>query len=717
LVRLLNMPRVRRTLLFILVLALCLTFLVACMPTEVIKTVTVTQEVQVAGTPVVQEVVITATPAGAPVGTSPPPVPTTQPTQPVPTEQPTQPAPTPTAVIEPRTVELEWSPRMRLGDSDYVRLSLKPSAEGYTITTEIRNHQTTTQTLQVQSVLGYDLSAVARLDGVGFEFSPQGDQSYYLQTGEAVIWRWSLKPTSVGQHPLSVTLRLRWTPQSGVQGSTRETVAYSRSLGVQVQSFFGLTRGQAMTGGLLGLFFGAGLSLFALVSLARPEPPTLRTPAQNRALVLEPRPGLSLSSQESSLLRALFNRYARLVLESEFLSGYSGARTFLAQPIRPDGRTDAYTIVKVGQRDAIRREFENYETFVKDTLPPITARIQHPPVTLSSPGLGRGAGGENDKAALQYTFIGEPGRTPTSLRLALLANPDQALLLKLFETFGPNWWMQRRPDTFRLGREYDILLPTHYVVEPASGHGVPLDGRAMPGTTDLAVGELVSLHNFAYRERRQDGRSFSLRGEAQPGQPPLRLRWLGLNEPNGATGRVVATRFTLLQDLVTGLDMLGLPDPLPHLPSLLNESVSGTQSTIHGDLNLENILVGPGDFVWLIDFAMTRDGHPLFDFAHLEAEIIAHVIAAQIASPLEYLTTLRSSASPLSTDGQFPAPYSLLSTLYDIASRCLFNPSQPREYQLALTAACLGALKYANLDAHQRHLLYLTAAYLAQNLI
>ncbi len=51
-----------------LILALCFLALgaialAACAPTEVVKTVIVTQEVQVAGTPVVQEVVVTATPA------------------------------------------------------------------------------------------------------------------------------------------------------------------------------------------------------------------------------------------------------------------------------------------------------------------------------------------------------------------------------------------------------------------------------------------------------------------------------------------------------------------------------------------------------------------------------------------------------------------------------------------------------------------------------
>jgi hypothetical protein len=51
-----------------------------------------------------------------------------------------------------------------------------------------------------------------------------------------------------------------------------------------------------------------------------------------------------------------------------------------------------------------------------------------------------------------------------------------------------------------------------------------------------------------------------------------------------------------------------------------------------------------------------------------------------------------------------------------MARRCLFNPDRLREYQVALTLACLGALKFNNLDARQKHRLYLTAAYLSQTL-
>ncbi len=686
----------RRILLYLAVFAGLLT-LAACSAAEEAPEVIATEEVIVEEETVIQEVVVTATEEsmGEPEIPVNPPTSMATATLPPPEALPTVVPPTP--VVEPHMLELEWPPRLRLGDSDFVRLTLTPLTDGYTVTTEFSDHTTVTESVQVPHESGYELAAIARLDGVAFEISPEAEQEYTLTPGQPVTWRWSLQPRQAGQQRLSITLLLHWIPLANSDHLPRERVVFSRSVEVQVVSFFGLTRGQAMTGGLLGLFLGGGLSVVALTGVGQPARAALRVLDPNPALALEPRPGLELANAEAGLLRALFGRYARLVIESEFLSGYSGARTFLVQPIRLDGRADAYTIVKIGQPESIQREFANYEAYVKDTLPPITARIQHAPVVLR--------GGE--RAAVQYTFIAEPGRLPTSLRRALLAEPEPRLLFKLFDTFGPNWWMQRRAETFRLGREYDRVLPTHYVIEPSSGRGHPLDARSAPATTELAVGDIVTLRSFTQRERRPDGASLSLLGEPPAGQPPLRVRWLSLAEPNGATGRVVATRRTLLEEFTAGMERFGLRDPLEGLSALLDTSMAGTRATIHGDLNLENVLVGPGDFVWLIDFAQTRDGHPLFDFAHLEAELIAQVMAPQIPDPQAYLALLQ---------GRPAAEYAHLAVLrnaiQEIAGRCLFNPSQPAEYTLALKLGCLGALKFANLDGHQKHLLYLTAAWL-----
>ena len=607
-----------------------------------------------------------------------------------------QPEASPAARVEARLVELEYPAALRLGDSDIIRLALVPWKEGYVVQAEFPEHEVVSQTVAVARPGGYELSAAARLDGVGFDFSPAGDQEQSLPPDQAVAWRWSLTPRAAGQQRLSLTLTLHWTPSPGVDAAPRQVVVYSRGLEIRVLSFFGLTRSQAMAGGFVSLFFGGGLGLAALFIGGGAPRKVLQPMSPNPALALEPRAGLSLANHERALLAALFQRYARLALESEFLSGYSGARTFLALPIRPDGRADAYTIVKIGPAASIEQEYQNYERFVKDTLPPVTARIQHPPITLPSHTQAASAG----LAAMQYTFIGAPGKQPRSLRQALLEEGEAGLLDKLFETFGPNWWMQRRPYTFRLAQEYDRMLPAHLVIEPASGHGEVLNGALTPASLSLAAGQIVNLKNFRSIEAYPDGRSLALRGAPLPGQPPLRIRWQSTADPNGASGRVVATRVDLLRGFTRGMDLLGLPDPIERLPALLNETLSGTQSAIHGDLNLENILVGPGGFVWLIDFAQTRDGHTLYDFAHLQADLIAHVLAAQIADPRAYLEA--SAAHPL------------LTTLEAIAARCLFNPGQPREYHLALCLTCLGALKYANLDTYARYLLYLTAARLGR---
>jgi hypothetical protein len=307
------------------------------------------------------------------------------------------------------------------------------------------------------------------------------------------------------------------------------------------------------------------------------------------------------------------------------------------------------------------------------------------------------------QAALRYTFIGEPGRAPVSLRQALLADPAPELLRQLFTTFGPYWWQQRRPYTFCLGHEYDALLPAHYVLAPAQGSGKVLDGGADPDEARLSVGDLVTLRHFPQAELRADGQSLSLSGAAKPGRPCLRVRWLGLNRTE-MTARVVGNRESLLAERVEGMQRCGLPEPLPRLAELLAETVHGTQSIVHGDLNLENILVGPARLVWLIDFAQTREGHTLLDFAHLEAEIIGRVLPATFTSPSAYLAALSGGKIPL------------LSEVEAMAAQCLFDPAQAREYRLALAVSCLGALKHANLDPGGRQLLYLTAAWLVNQL-
>jgi len=176
---------------------------------------------------------------------------------------------------------------------------------------------------------------------------------------QPVSWRWSLTPLNPGRQRLSTVYSPALVPIGNESLPTREVTVFSRGLGVRVLSFLGLSQAQAMLAGLIGLLFGSSLGLYALV-VARPRrlAQELQIQSPNPDLAIELPAGLILNSQERLLLKALFQRYARLLIEQEFLSGYSGARAFLALPIRPDGRADAYTIAKLGERQSIHNEFE-----------------------------------------------------------------------------------------------------------------------------------------------------------------------------------------------------------------------------------------------------------------------------------------------------------------------------------------------------------------------
>lgn len=604
---------------------------------------------------------------------------------PIATSQPT---------IEPtselRVLELEWPESIRYGSSDVIRLALIPSADGYTASVEYDEHSLTSQDVSIKRPAGYALSAVARLDGVGFDISPSGNQEIGVQTGEKVTWRWSIAPQLTGNQRISIFLLLRWVPDAASGQQVRESVVFDRNLDIRVRSFLGLRSGETMTLGLAGLAFGSVLGLWSLAGRRTAKRKRLQVVEPDARLSIEPSAGIELNPHERQLLQALSQKYQRIILKNEFLSGYSGARTFLAHPIAANGQSDAETIIKIGPSNDIEDEFNHYESFVKDRLPPITARIQSVPITLAG----------FDKAALQYTCISEPGKSPTSLRQALLAAPDPDHLQRLFDTFGPNWWMQRQPYSFRLGQEYDRLLPPNLVLEPAAGSAkMNLDMNSNPTAMHLSVGDVVNLSAFEQREVRPDGKSLTLRGAPQAGKPVYRYRWLSINPPRNSTARIVAAQSDLLDEATADFDLLGLPNPLLKLESWLQETMNGTRSIIHGDLNLENVLVGPGNLVWLIDFAQTREGHPQYDFSHLACEIIAHIISQRELSPQQYLLMLQNDLDPL------------LKKVETIAGYCLFNPNNLREFRLALILSCLGGLKYQNLTARAKHLLFITAAY------
>ncbi|MBL8096520.1 MAG: phosphotransferase [Anaerolineales bacterium] len=603
---------------------------------------------------------------------------------PLPTAAPTT---LPAFAEEPRVIELEYPVNLRLASSSDVRLSLVPDDESYQLVTEQPDGTVVTQTVTIPQPEGYGVFAGAQLFGVNFDIAPHDEQFLRVNPGETLTWRWSVRSQSAGDHTLTVNLRLRLISAN----DTREAQLFSRALPVRVWPLPGPTW-LYMGLGVLGLVTGGAVSLGALVWRGRRGPQPRRP---NTGLQLDLPAGLQVEREDAQLLRTVFGDYQRLIVEREFRSGYSGARALLALPIKADGRADAHTIVKIGPSIDIEREHLNYERFVKNTLPPVTARMQDTPLRL------------NGRAALRYTFIAEAGQAPISLRQALRRNPDPTLLWRLFESFAPTWWSQTRPIAFRLAAEYDRVLPPHLVVRPtgrAEAGGAALTPESDPAA--FARGQAVRVSRFPVAHPRADGRSLALSAAPGDGRAPLRVSWLSPQAPNGGptSAEVVATRSDYLRDRVAGVDLFGLPDPITRLPEFLEATIVGGSSIIHGDLNLENALVGPGGLVWLIDFSETREGHVLYDFARLGAELIAHVLAPAAGEAAPFLEAWRRDQVDAQT---------LTGALFAIPQRLRSDAQTTGEFELCLLVACLGALKHDNLDAQARACLYLAAADLA----
>jgi hypothetical protein len=107
--------------------------------------------------------------------------------------------------------------------------------------------------------------------------------------------------------------------------------------------------------------------------------------------------------------------------------------------------------------------------------------------------------------------------------------------------------------------------------------------------------------------------------------------------------------------------------------------------------------------VWLIDFASTREGHTLFDFARLEAEVTTQVISEIFLRKglggENFFSIMDALEQGSRLDGStLGSAHVLLEAIGSVARRLMFDPGREEEYCLSRYLAYLGTLKFSNLD-------------------
>lgn len=461
---------------------------------------------------------------------------------------------------------------------------------------------------------------------------------------------------------------------------------------------------------------------------------------------LEKPTGLPLPAAAADILALMFDGYSRVVIREELDGGFSGSRVLLVRPIRDDS-PELPAVVKISPLALLEQEWQAYQNCIRDRLPGV-AEIKGEPVIppgsdwggLRYPLLGGGGVFEVESLARYYQRA-----APTDLRY-LLAE-------RLFKSLNPRWLFNRPQPEYHLQAGYDALLPINLLIAPGppppdAPVQVLSSADIQPHAPSLILqpGDYVRLEGFVITEVDPTRRSVTLNLPSSPGDfsPAYRLRLQPVedieayrvhNRLDSVEGRITDTRFTLLHQLAQ--QVLGptvdlsaadlplsnhrllasssprltlpthLPNPLATLPDLLRESRDVKIACVHGDLNLNNILVDPASReASLIDFALARQDHVLHDLLRLETGVVTRLLPEALNAtklPAETIHLLYTElhcavASPYVENPALAKPRAMLQAIRQAAQPLLFTPQDWTEYYQGLTLYLLGALKYTDLD-------------------
>lgn len=451
-----------------------------------------------------------------------------------------------------------------------------------------------------------------------------------------------------------------------------------------------------------------------------------------------------LTEEQLFILRRMFHGYQQIRIEMRLAGGYSGAVLLVVTPRRMDGFEDSPVVAKIDRADDILDEARRYETNVRNTLPPLTARLEDKPTAPET----------SDHAGLKYTFVSDGSDHPRDLRLMAVEWGTQALgqwlVHNLLPTFGKTWWLQRRPYRFQISAEYDWMLPPAITLEALEGEEAPENATILRDPIkrsrlqELDYDQTVVLENFTVEKVFHDRKTIRLSGgKTATAARGFKIEVTGIDMTHTTyfrgelvdrlVGRVFKTRAEVLRlaagDLMPNFDLRAefipgvgpiekLPNPLLAYDDLLDRYVNSSLSKIHGDLHLGNILVGPGKTPFLIDFAHARDGHTLVDWATLEVSLLAEVVIP--AAGQDWKDVRRVIATMIALNGRGAPPEDsddfivnamiTVAAVRTIAEECMLVRTAWLEYFVALAFCSLRALMWPTMSLGARRLMFLVSA-------
>lgn len=443
---------------------------------------------------------------------------------------------------------------------------------------------------------------------------------------------------------------------------------------------------------------------------------------------------IELPLEAEAILQKMFEGYSRVVIKHDFSElGFSGSWVIRVHPHRSG--PELPVVVKIASRSLIEKEVQAYKEYVQNKWSGI-AELRGELVL------------HGDLAGCVYPLVGDGVFDVKSLRqYCLQAEVDDVRFVLAERLFRIMKKRILRPShnkfDFPLRASYDVALPVNLLIEPRSLSEEVTATQITPDKlpkAPLQPNDPVRLEEFIIKKvdlrhktitlnlppSRGNGYRWRLRiTEALEADPALRLGVGEVMPP--IEGVVLESRRSRFNDelkkvfgssqppaeSVTLPDGTVLPNPLQAIPPILNEIRHLKFNHIHGDLNLENVLVDPAvRDVRLIDFAESRYDHVLHDFLRLETEIIIKVLPAALnkaglSAEVIYPFYEQLHGATFHFDHHeahqlyheaLEKPFAILAEIRKAARNGFYESNDFKEYYQVLTLYLVGALRFKNLD-------------------
>ncbi len=460
----------------------------------------------------------------------------------------------------------------------------------------------------------------------------------------------------------------------------------------------------------------------------------------------------SFKANAEKIIKSLFiaTNTAEISVRREFGHGFGGTRVFELVVFDSKGRNIIDSrIIKIGKIADVVKEKQNYDQYIKTGRS--LAFVEAGSVSTDVEGMAGllyadarrwlGIGMDDDILSLQ-----EVCKTDISTDATRIVE----LIHNLFSHLGPRFYELGEFYRLRSYREfYNMILP--YNLKLRANH---INGSTLSCQGD--TGEVCPLsprQAFEVSHKSEWSKSVTIE-ISNLSQIELDDKRIRLTDPEWnikvdvmlddhsmyrqiknlqitkftVRAKIVETRINYLAQQCEALSVFSmeqlvaigrfrLPNPLLLIESMLDKEYRYTRkSTIHGDLNLQNILTS-GHNVVVIDYAFTGPNQPTaFDFIKLEVELRTHILSALLSLDglLEIEQCLFSGKSHCSAPAIENA-LSVITEIREIASSYLRSPEARQyefdDYYAGVYFYSLTTLKFAGLSDQAKLFAFTTAAF------